>query len=111
LTFKGPRLKGIFKRRVEIETPVNWEKTRALLLAAGFRKVAGYSKTREEYALGKTHVTIDHLTKNGWFMEIEGKPSEISKYEKTLGLSKKQREHRTYLEIKMRHPERSEGSR
>ena len=100
LTFKGPRLKGRYKKRKEIETPVNGAAAAALLKALGFRKVAGYSKKREEYSLGRAHVTLDHLSGNGWFLEIEAaKGAEIGRLEKKLGLSAQHREERTYLEI------------
>ena len=99
LTFKGPQLKGPYKKRREIETPVDWAAARALLKAAGFQAVAGYSKRREEYSLRQAHVTLDHLTRFGWFLEIEGKPAQIAVLEKKLGFSKKNREERTYLEI------------
>ena len=99
LTFKGPRLKGNYKKRVEIETAVKWKPVRALLKAAGFGKVADYSKTREEYAVGKSHITLDHLKKNGWFVEIEGTSAEITRLAARLGFSAKDREERTYLEI------------
>ena len=99
LMFKGPRLKGRHKKRVEIEIEVDWARTRALLTAAGFRVVAGYSKTREEFAIGKAHVTLDHLPKRGWFAEIEGASREIGRLEKKFGLSARDREERSYLEI------------
>lgn len=99
LTFKGPRLKGRYKKRVEIETLVPWVQARALLRAAGFQAVAVYSKERDEFVLGKAHVTVDYLHQHGWFLEIEGPPAEIARLEKKLGLSARDWEARSYLEI------------
>lgn len=99
LTFKGPKLRSRYKRRVEIETPIEPKAATGILKAAGFRVIAQYEKYREEYALGKAHVTLDRLPGHGWFSEIEGPVSEIHKQESRLGFSKKDREERTYLEI------------
>ncbi len=99
LTFKGPCLKSRYKKRVEIETLILWGKARALLQDAGFEIARKYSKSREEFLLAKTHVTLDRLREKGWFLEIEGKPAEIANLEKKLGLSAKDRENRTYLQI------------
>lgn len=99
LTFKGPCLKSRYKKRVEIETPVPWAKARALLRSVGFKIVRNYCKNREEFVLGKVHVTVDRLSEKGWFLEIEGAPARITGLQKKLGLSAKDREERTYLEI------------
>lgn len=99
LTFKGPCLKSRYKKRVEIETLIPWAQARALLQSAGFKVVRKYSKKREEFVLGKAHVTLDQLLKKGWFLEIEAPPALIPGLQKKLGLSSKDREERTYLEI------------
>ena len=99
LTFKGPCLKSRYKKRVEIETLVPWAKARVLLRSAGFKAVRRYFKKREEFVLGKAHVTLDQLLKKGWFLEIEGPPALIPGIQKKLGLSANDREERTYPEI------------
>lgn len=109
LTYKGPRLKGRYKKRREYETHVEPQAMKLILKQAGFKKVAAYSKNREEFRLNKVLVTLDCLKRLGWFVEIEGKPAEIRKTEKTLGLSPSQREEKTYLELSGR-LSRSKGS-
>ncbi len=99
LTFKGPKLKSQFKRRVEVETSVKPHAVRKLFQKMGFRVIARYQKTREEYQLEKSHITIDYLRGHGWFSEIEASPKEIHRLERALGFTKKDREERTYLEL------------
>lgn len=99
LTFKGPRLKGKYKKRLEIELPVDVQKLKQILNLIGFKVAQSYSKEREEYRIGKATVTLDRLRKIGWFVEIEGRPSEIDRISKKLGLTARDMEPRTYLEI------------
>ena len=99
LTFKGPRMKGRYKKRVEIETTVDHAVACRLLKNIGFQQVAAYSKRREEFVLGPAHVMLDYLKGHGWFLEIEAAPKTIASVEKQLGLSRQDREERTYLEI------------
>ena len=99
LTFKGPRLKSKFKKRLELETGVDPQAARMLLITLGFRVVARYEKQREEYRLGPAHVTLDHVGKSGWFVEIETASAQIEKIAARLGLSAKDREERSYLEM------------
>ena len=99
LTFKGPRMPGKFKKRVEIETPMDFDKTRAIFKMLGLKVVARYAKWREEYSLGGCHVTLDYLKGAGWFAEIEGPHRKIEALAPRLGFSNKDREERTYLEI------------
>jgi adenylate cyclase class 2 len=99
LTFKGPKLKSRFKKRVEIETAVDPKAVRTMLTLLGFKVVARYEKRREEYLLGKAHVTLDVLSGIGWFVEIETAAGQIEKMARQLGFSKKDREERSYLEM------------
>jgi predicted adenylyl cyclase CyaB len=99
LTLKGPRIKSGFTKRVEIETPVEYATARALLRFLGCRRARRYSKIREIYKTGKILVTVDFLKKFGWFLEIEGQPSAIKKIEKRLGLSREDREEKSYLHM------------
>lgn len=98
LTFKGPRLSGPFKRRIEIETAVEFRAAEKILDFLGYKSAGVYKKKREEYRLGKAHVTLDWLPGAGWFAEIEASPAGIDRLEKKLGLTGC-REERTYLEI------------
>lgn len=100
LTFKGPRQPhGRYKRRVEIETPVDFDKARLILKAMRYKKMTGYKKEREEFSLGGCYVCLDKLKKHGWFVEIEGSEKRIDALARRLGLTEEQEEHRTYLQI------------
>jgi predicted adenylyl cyclase CyaB len=99
LTFKGPRMEGKYKKRIEVETPVDFEAAKKIFELMGLEVIAEYSKKREEYTIGKTHVTLDQLKGIGWFAEIEGTENHIQALEKKLGLTEKDQEHRTYVEI------------
>lgn len=99
LTFKGPKLKSRFKRRLEIEMPVDPKRIRIVLQSMDFKITARYEKYREEYKLGKAHVTIDRLSRLGWFSEIEAPAASIMKIAGKLGFTKKDREERSYLEM------------
>ena len=98
-TFKGPKLKSKFKKRVEVETEVNAKAVRSMLKLLGFKVVAHYEKTREEFKLGAAHVTLDHLGKWGWFTEIEAPARHIQRIAEQLGFKVKDREERSYLEM------------
>lgn len=97
LTFKGPRLKSRFKKRVEIQTAVDHKAAQVILQLAGFECRARLQKRREEYRLGSAHVTLDHLRGIGWFVEIEAAARQIPLIAKKLSL--KSREDRSYLQM------------
>lgn len=99
LTYKGPRLQGPFKQRVEVETEADFKSMKKILEMTGYKRILVYRKSREEYRLGRAHVTLDQLTGIGWFCEIEGTASSIRALEKKLGLSDEDVEDRTYLEL------------
>ncbi len=99
LTLKGPRLQAKFTKRMEIETPVNYAATKALLGFLGCRSIMEYSKKREIYRFGTALVTIDFLPKFGWFLEIEGAPQKIAKISRNLGLRPTDREEKSYLKM------------
>ncbi len=99
LTFKGPRLKSKYKKRLEIETSVDFKPARLLLKQLGFSILARYRKKREAYKWGRVIVTLDYLAGIGGFAEIEGKPRSIEAAARKLGLSEKDREERSYLQI------------
>jgi adenylate cyclase class 2 len=76
VTFKGPRLPGMLKRRREIEVGVDaFEATIDLLEALGFRRVLTFEKRRESWTLDACKIELDELPLLGTFVEIEG-PSE-----------------------------------
>ena len=99
LTLKGPRLKSRFTKRLEIETLADHVLMGKILRLAGFKVMMRYKKERELYRLGKSLVTLDRLSRFGWFLEIEGRSQEIAKLGAKLGLSAKDREERSYLQM------------
>jgi predicted adenylyl cyclase CyaB len=99
LTLKGPRVRSRFTKRVEIETSINPATAKAFLEFLGCRVCRRYSKRRELYKLGGVLVTLDFLEKFGWFLEIEGRSQAIRSLERKLGLTRADREERSYLHM------------
>lgn len=99
LTLKGPRLRSKFTKRMEVETLIEYPVARKLLRFLKCRVQRRYSKKRELYKLGKTAVTVDFLKKFGWFLEIEGQIPVIKRLERILGLTREDREERSYLQM------------
>ncbi len=100
LTFKGPRLRGRFKRRLELETMVDYGRAKLILQYLGFRVVARYEKRREAFKFSSCVVALDYLLpRHGWFLEIEGSSRNIWRVAKRLGLQKADQEERSYLEL------------
>jgi adenylate cyclase class 2 len=88
ITFKGPKKKGRFKRRKEIEFAVgDGNLAEKFLEMLGFKKAIVVKKNRREWLLGGCLVALDDLPELGSFVEIEG-PSEkrIASVQKKLGL-------------------------
>lgn len=99
LTLKGPRMKSRYTKRVELETSVEFGPARAILKSLGFQISKKYFKKREIYQLGNIEVTVDTLPRLGSFVELEGSVNDIAKAERQLGLSARDREERSYLEM------------
>ncbi len=99
LTLKGPRLRSRFTKRMEIESPVDHALMGKILRLAGFKVVMYYKKERELYCLGASIITLDRLPRFGRFLEIEGRPQEIQVIEQKLGLTRLDREERSYLQM------------
>ena len=99
LTLKGPRQKARFSRRMEYQTAVDYSQTKAILQQLGYNVWRQYAKEREEFCVGDATITLDHLGRRGWFMEIEGTSKAILRLSKKLGLTDRDREERTYLAI------------
>ncbi|HEY59579.1 MAG TPA: class IV adenylate cyclase [Anaerolineae bacterium] len=76
LTYKGPAdPNSEVAARRELEVGVsNFEETRVILEALGYRVFIQYEKYRTTYHLGKTEVVLDEMP-FGNFMEIEGPDS------------------------------------
>ncbi len=89
LTFKGPRLRGRFKQRQEIQFGIDDAKSAEIFLEAlGYKKTLIYQKKRRLWRLGGCEVALDELPLLGTFVEIEG-PDEkrIAAVQEKLGLS------------------------
>ncbi len=97
LTFKGPRLKSKYSKRIELQTHAEYAPTKAILTALGYRVVRKYSKKREVYQWGKLMVTLDALPHLGTFVELEGSVRDIARAAAQLGISDQDREERSYL--------------
>lgn len=97
LTFKGPRLKSQYSKRIELQTSVEYAPIKAILETLGFQIVRHYSKKREVYQWGNLLVTLDVLPRLGSFIELEGSAKDITQASKQLGLSEEDREERSYL--------------
>ena len=72
LTYKGPRQKGAFKSRPEIEIEVSdFDVTVELLTALGYSKSLAFGKRRQVWQLSDCAVCLDELPLLGSFVEIE----------------------------------------
>ena len=89
LTYKGPKKKGPFKRRVEIEVEVkDLDAAGQLLRALGFEQILVYEKKRRLWRFGQCEVALDRLVQLGTFVEIEGPDeAEIADVQRKLGLA------------------------
>lgn len=99
LTFKGPRMDGLYKKRVEVESSVDYDRMNSIFGLLNWKPFFCYEKMREEYCLGKVLITLDRVKGHGWFTEIEASEKLIQKTARQLGFTNADREERTYLEI------------
>jgi adenylate cyclase, class 2 len=99
LTLKGPRQGGTHKKRMEIETRVDYEPAKRILELLSFRVSETYSKVREEFKLDSCTVCLDHIPQCGWFFEIEGTRKQITEIARKLQLKNLDREHRSYRKL------------
>lgn len=104
LTYKGPAQEDpLFKRRLELQTKVSHPDTMHQILASlGLEPRVKYSKIREiqSLAIGEDslEVSLDE-TPVGFFVELEGEPSTITKAIKILSLENKQVIRDTYVDL------------
>jgi adenylate cyclase class 2 len=89
LTFKGPRRKGRFKQREEIQFEVGDARLAEEFFAAiGYKKSLAFQKKRSVWRLGGCEVALDELPLLGKFVEIEGTgEKKIEAVQKKLGLA------------------------
>ena len=90
LTYKGPKEKDNFKKRVEIEIQISdIESVENLLSVLGYKNKLLIEKRRKIWKLGPCLIVLDSLPSLGCFVEIEGPDSsKIADAQKKLGLEK-----------------------
>ncbi len=93
LCFKGPRQKGQYKRREEIEFDISDEKMATMLLEAlGFITTLVVEKKRRLAQLDSCHVCLDEVEGLGNFVEIEG-PNETEIEQVAIKLKLNEHQH------------------
>jgi adenylate cyclase, class 2 len=101
LCFKGPRQKGQYKRREEIEFDVSDEKMATMLLEAlGFITTLVVEKTRRMAQLDSCYVCLDEVNGLGSFIEIEG-PNEAEVEQVAIKLKLNEHRHITSGYVRM----------
>ncbi len=106
LTYKGPRLNGLSKTRIEEEVGVSdYGSLIAILESIGFAGGGSVVKVRRKYALHDIEICLDSVEGLGDFVELEKKGVDREEAEKELfriagelGLDRFER--RSYLELK-----------
>jgi len=90
LTYKGPKQKNDFKKRIQIETVLDETQPFEKIFAEiGFTKKLIVEKKRQTWLLNKCEIALDELPLLGTFVEIEGPDSQkIKDTKKNLGLEK-----------------------
>lgn len=115
LTYKGPKLDAKSKSREEIIIALEDDgKAAAMLEKLGFRKVAGVSKRRRVYVLGRFEVCVDRVVGLGNYAEVEARAPKKG-YEKVrneaiallVRLGGNKMERRSYLELLISRQEQS----
>lgn len=111
VTYKGPRLKGEGKVRVEYNIDVDSaDEVINTLKALGFREVAVIRKERLTYTYSNYTIYVDKVSDLGDFLEVETLTNDqgivndlvkgiISFARKMLNIDEKNIEQRTYLEL------------
>lgn len=85
LTYKGPAEKSRFKKRLEINIPIDdFKKTRDFLARIGLKGILLKEKIRETYVRKKDVVVLDALPFLGYYLEIEGTDRQILAISKQL---------------------------
>ena len=101
LCFKGPRQKGQYKRREEIEFDVGDSDMATMLLEAlGFIKTLVVEKTRRLAQLDSCQVCLDEVNGLGSFIEIEG-PNETEIEQVAIKLKLNEHQHIASSYVKM----------
>ena len=100
ITFKGtPKKSRKFKIREEFETEFkNIKQMKKILKSLGFHPVFSYEKFRTRFRAKKLVICLDE-TEAGNFLELEGKQSDIVRFSKSMGFSKKDFIKKNYIEL------------
>lgn len=98
MTYKGRRLSGAFKERLELEVEVSGEEIIEILKALGFKVIAVIPKERSLFKCSNTLVTVDYLNNLGLFIEVEGEKEYIENFLKNLKIKYEVVE-KTYFEL------------
>ncbi len=98
VTYKGRRLGGAFKERLELEVEVSGKEIVEILEALGFKVLAVISKERSLFKCFNTLVTVDYLSNLGLFMEVEGEREYIEDFLRNLKIRYEVVE-KTYFEL------------
>ena len=78
LTYKGPKQKGRFKKRTEIEVEVaDYSAMAGFLEALGYRQELVIEKRRRFWRFQGCAICLDHLPLLGSFVEVEGLAEDI----------------------------------
>lgn len=115
ITYKGPRRKGRFKQRQEIQFEVSdAEQAETFLGAIGYKRTLVYEKKRRVWHYRDCEIALDELPLLGKFVEIEGPGAQrITAVQKKLGLEDLPHIHESYAVLmrKMMRLLGREGSR
>ncbi len=101
LGYKGPKEKGNFKKREEIEIEVdNADAVENLLGILGYSKSMTVEKKRRIWQLNDCEVALDKLPRLGLFVEIEGPDDKkIAEVQNKLGLAHLEHICQSYAEM------------
>lgn len=111
LTFKGAAQKSRqFKIREEFETEVKNEKqTRKILKSLGLIPCFDYKKNRTVFRKKQLKICLDE-TQVGNYLELEGQQSDIVKFARTLGFSRKEFIKLDYIQMIKREQDKTSGT-
>lgn len=101
LTYKGPKQKGKFKSRKEIEVVVaDFGAMAELLAALGYERTIEFEKKRSLWVFQGCEVCLDELEQLGSFVEVEGADENaINSVLDKLGLAESEHISKTYSKM------------
>lgn len=101
LTYKGPRLPGLLKKREEIETPIEDPCAVLEILAAlDFVEVIRFEKRRETWTFEEAMIELDDLPYLGMYVEIEGRDdAHVYRVQRAMDLDQHTIEPQSYIAL------------